>query len=89
MVETQKNIKIILFTVMATNFVNKQYGKPLETCFSEDAFETFLNNMINESECCGRENEKGLVNLLLWLKKIMKILINLLYVGLVKNHLKR
>ena len=29
------------------------------------------------------------MNLLLWVKQIIKILINLLYAGFVKNHLKK
>ena len=60
-----------------------QYSKPDKTYFGEDAIDKFLNDMMKESEYCSK------VNLLLRVKKIMKILIVLLNVGFVKKHMKK
>ena len=53
MEQTLKNIKIILFAVMATNYYAQMSDSKLcKTYFGEDSIDVFLNDRIKESEYC-------------------------------------
>ena len=66
--------------------IDDRYSKPFRTYFGEDTIDRFLNDMIKESEYCSRKLKW---NLLLWLKKIVKIFIILLNIGFAKKNMKK